>query len=73
MWILVLVYLLNNQPFVEKINEYDSMYSCFEGFDYYEPRVAQSGTQLVCVKGDADVTWWNGSWEKQKDNSFTYW
>jgi len=56
MWILVLVYLLNNQPFVEKIDEYNSMYSCFEGFDYYEPRIAQSGTQLVCVKGDADVT-----------------
>ena len=55
-WILVLVYIYNGQPYVEKIEEYASMYDCFTGFDSYESHVAKIGTQLVCIQGELNVT-----------------
>jgi len=49
-WILVLVYIYNGQPYVEKVEEYVSMYDCFKGFDYYQDQVDEIQTQLVCIK-----------------------
>ena len=51
-WVLVLVYLYNQEPYVEKISVYESIYDCFAGFEYWEDQVAKEGTQLVCIKGD---------------------
>ena len=51
-WVLVLVYLYNQEPYVEKISVYESIYDCFAGFEYWEDRIAKEGTQLVCIKED---------------------
>lgn len=50
-WVLVLVYLYNQEPYVEKISVYESMYDCFAGFEYWEDQVPKKGTQLLCIKG----------------------
>jgi len=53
-WVLVLVYLYNQEPYVEKIDMYESMYDCFAGFEHWEDQVTKKGTQLVCIQGDND-------------------
>ena len=53
-WVLVLVYLYNQEPYVEKIDVYKSMYDCFAWFEHWEDQVTKKGTQLVCIQGDND-------------------
>ena len=53
-WFLVLVYLYNEQAYVETIGKYEDLYTCFYAFEEYEDQVPEVGTQLVCVKGEVD-------------------
>ena len=53
-WFLVLVYLYNEQAYVETIGKYEDIYTCFYAFEEYEDQVPEIGTQLVCVKGEVD-------------------
>lgn len=49
-WFLILVYLYNEQAYVDTIGKYEDMYTCFYAFEEYEDQVPEEGTQLVCVK-----------------------
>lgn len=51
-WILVIVYMYQGEAYVEKIEEYSSMYDCFYGFDEYSNQIPKKGTQLVCIEDE---------------------
>ena len=49
-WFLLLVWIERGEPKVHKIEEYESMYDCFYGFEFYEDKLPPDGNQLICVK-----------------------
>jgi len=53
-WLLVVVWAYQGVPSVEIIEEYESMYDCFYGFELYEEQVKEQ-MQLVCVENDDAV------------------
>lgn len=52
-WFLLILWVHKGTPSVEIIEEYQSMYDCFYGFELYEEQV-QDDMQLVCVKEKQD-------------------
>jgi hypothetical protein len=50
-WLLVVIWVYQGIPSVEIIEEYESMYDCFYGFELYEEQIKEQ-MQLVCVEND---------------------
>lgn len=49
-WVLVIVWVVGGSPNVVSVEQYESMYDCFYGFEQYEDKLIQEEMQLVCIR-----------------------
>ena len=62
MWVLVFIYFYEGIPYIEKVDQYNSMVNCFHGRDALSAEVGKGwGTfkpeqQAVCIQMTPDQT-----------------